>query len=226
MGIYKRVVLALGVVLAIGYSGAVAADILGRVTRVLDGDTIEVLDATNSPHRIRFAQIDAPEKNQAFGQRSKQSLSDLVFGKQVNVVVETTDQYHRTVGTVFVGSLNTNLEQVKRGMAWVYRQYARDTAFFAAEEKAKAAKIGLWADPNPEPPWNFRRSEKSGNTERGGATLGSMLGFSAGKPTGCGAKHRCSEMVSCEEAKFYLHTCGISSLDGNGDGVPCAKLCK
>ena len=96
-----------------------AATIQGKVVSVLDGDTIKVLEAGNQETTVRLHQIDAPEKNQDFGQRSKQALSSLVFGKAVTVEVVTIDKYGRTVGTVFNDGLDTNLEQVKSGMAWV-----------------------------------------------------------------------------------------------------------
>jgi micrococcal nuclease len=140
-------------------SGPVRAEfIYGKVVGVSDGDTITVLDSANTRHKIRLNQIDAPEKRQAFGQRSKQSLSDLVFGKNVQVDVSTRDRYGREIGQVLVNGTDANLEQVKRGLAWVYRQYAKDRAYFAAEEAARANRIGLWSQPNPTPPWEFRHT--------------------------------------------------------------------
>jgi endonuclease YncB( thermonuclease family) len=89
----------------------------GRVVGVLDGDTLVLLTPEKRQVKVRLAQIDAPEKSQAFGQRSKQSLSDLVFGKQVRVEQQDNDRYGRVVGRVSVGSVDANAEQVKRGMA-------------------------------------------------------------------------------------------------------------
>ena len=96
---------------------ACAETITGKVIGVMDGDTIEVLDATKTPRRIRLAGIDAPEKAQPFGARSKQHLSDQVFGKQVEVLSNKTDKYGRTVGKVMVGGKDVNLEQVSSGFA-------------------------------------------------------------------------------------------------------------
>ena len=152
-----------------------------------------------------------------YGQKAKQSLSDLVYMKQVRVVTVATDRYQRTVGTVFVGQLDVNLEQVKRGMAWVYRQYASEARYFDAEAKAKSAKVGLWADDNPMPPWEFRHRQKSVSTAKSSQGL---------LPGQCGNKHRCSEMASCDEAKHYLAACGVTSLDKDGDGIPCEMLCR
>jgi micrococcal nuclease len=89
----------------------------GKVVGILDGDTITVLVGGHQPLKVRLAEIDAPEKSQAFGQRAKQSLSDLVFGKQVRVEQQDRDRYGRVVGKAYVGSLDVNAEQVRRGMA-------------------------------------------------------------------------------------------------------------
>ncbi|MBA3031654.1 MAG: thermonuclease family protein [Gammaproteobacteria bacterium] len=139
----------------------------GRVVGIQDGDTLTLIDAESIQHRIRLASIDAPEishgskkPGQPFGQRSKQTLSDLVYGREVRAVCETDDKYGRKVCTIMVGSLNANLEQVRLGMAMVYRKYARDQAYFAAEGEAKEARRGLWADPNPIPPWEWRHRSK------------------------------------------------------------------
>lgn len=121
----------------------------GRVVGVSDGDTITVLVAGTRQLKVRLAQIDAPEKSQAFGQRSKQSLSDLVFDKQVRIIQEDMDRYGRVVGRVYVNGLDVTAEQVKRGMAWVYKQYARDRSLYRLEEEARAARRGLWSDPKP-----------------------------------------------------------------------------
>jgi endonuclease YncB( thermonuclease family) len=134
-----------------------AETLSGRVVGVHDGDTITVLDIQKRPHKIRLAQIDAPEKRQPFGEQSTQSLSELVSEEQVMLDCPTTDRYKRRICTVFVGNMNVGLEQVRRGMAWVYREYATDKQYLLVEAKAKNAKRGLWADPNPIPPWKFRR---------------------------------------------------------------------
>ena len=140
---------------------AVGGELLkGRVIGVLDGDTITLLDQNSTSQRIRLAQIDAPEKRQAFGQRSKQSLSDLAFNREAEVQVETRDRYGRLVGKVLIGGIDINLEQILLGMAWVYRQYAKDPAYFKAESQAREAKKGLWVDSDPTPPWLFRHPKK------------------------------------------------------------------
>lgn len=135
--------------------------ITGRVVGVHDGDTITLLIAGNQQLKIRLAQIDAPELAQAFGQKSKQSLSDLAFNKSIKVEKETVDKYGRTVGTLIVDGVDANREQVKRGMAWVYRQYLRDQSLLIVEEDARQSKVGLWSEsnPTPTPPWEFRHGK-------------------------------------------------------------------
>lgn len=142
-----------------------ADTLLGKVISVADGDTITVLDADKVQHKIRLAGIDAPEKKQAFGNRSKESLSDLVFDKTVNVETEKRDRYGRQIGKVLVNGQDVNLVQVERGMAWFYRQYQREQSpndrrlYEAAEDAAKAGKRGLWRDVDPVPPWDFRHGK-------------------------------------------------------------------
>ena len=144
--------------------GIAQADTLsGRVVAVHDGDTITVLDTNRTQHKIRLAGIDAPELKQAFGSRSKQNLSSLIYNRQVTVDWQKHDRYGRTVGVVLVDGHDVNLEQVRAGMAWWYRQYARDQSpadrrlYEAAENDARTAKRGLWVDANPVPPWKWRR---------------------------------------------------------------------
>lgn len=145
-----------------------AATIAGKVVGVADGDTITVLDADRVQHKIRLAGIDAPEKRQAFGNRSKESLSDLTFGKAVNVETNKRDRYDREIGKVLVNGQDVNLVQVERGMAWFYRQYQLEqspndrTLYGAAEDAAKAGKRGLWRDAEPIPPWEWRKGRSGG----------------------------------------------------------------
>lgn len=142
--------------------GEAGVTLYGRVVAVQDGDTLTVLDSGRRQHRIRLYQIDAPEKGQGYGAASKKSLSDLVYRRDVTVALVATDRYHREVGTVLLAGTDINLVQVKRGMAWVYRQYAKDPGYFAAERAARSARVGLWRDVKPVPPWEFRREEHEG----------------------------------------------------------------
>lgn len=144
-------------------AGASAADLHGKVVGVSDGDTVTVLDAEKNQHKVRLAGIDAPEQAQAFGQASKKSLSDMAYGKQAQVNWDKRDRYGRIVGKVSIDKIDVCLEQVRRGMAWHYKQYQREQspadrqAYAAAEDLARANHIGLWRDTNPVPPWDFRR---------------------------------------------------------------------
>ena len=143
-----------------------AGSLSGRVVGVADGDTITVLDTDQIQHKIRLAGIDAPEKGQPFGKRSKESLSELVFDKQVTVDTGKRDRYGREVGKVLVNGQDVNLVQVDRGMAWFYRFYKLEQSaddrklYDAAEAVARAEKRGLWRDADPTPPWDFRHQKR------------------------------------------------------------------
>jgi len=145
-----------------------AETITGRVVGIADGDTVTVLDAQKVQHKIRLAGIDAPEKAQPFGNRSKVSLSDLAFDKMVTVETDKRDRYGREVGKVLVNGRDVNLIQVERGMAWHYKAYEREQSssdrklYDAAESDAKAARRGLWRDAEPTPPWEFRKAKRGG----------------------------------------------------------------
>lgn len=133
---------------------------IGRVVGIADGDTLTVLDADKVQHKIRLAEIDAPEKAQPFGNRSKQALNGLVHGKVVRVVEHGHDKYKRTIGRVYQGDVDVSAEQVKQGLAWVYRKYApKDSPLYAIEDEARAARRGLWFDAEPTPPWDWRHSK-------------------------------------------------------------------
>lgn len=144
----------------------------GKVVRVIDGDTIAVLTSENREQKVRLASIDAPEKKQPFGTAAKQKLSELLCGQQigrgscqgkrVHVTEDTIDRYGRIIGLVTTEDININKEMVKAGLAWVYGQYLndRDRAFLLWQAEAKRAHDGLWADPNPTPPWEFRKAKK------------------------------------------------------------------
>jgi endonuclease YncB( thermonuclease family) len=186
--------------LILSASVVAAENFSGKVIGVMDGDTIEVLDASKTPRRIRLEGIDAPEKAQPFGNRSKQHLSDSVFGKQVEVVSNKSDKYGRTVGKVLMNGKDANLEQVRAGFAWHYKEYQKeqltaDRALYAdAEIAARNTKKGLWVDLKPMPPWEWRHGGKNEPTVEstasgcpcGGASLctGSKGGEYCIKPNG------------------------------------------
>ena len=156
----------LGTILLLISCSLHAAALQGKVVGVADGDTITVLDANNIQHKIRLQGIDAPETAQAFGQKSKQSLSQMVQSKQVTVEYQKKDKYGRTLGKVLHNGTDVCLEQIKLGMAWHYKQYASDqpkedrALYDQTEQDARAKKAGLWIDKAPTPPWEFRRQKK------------------------------------------------------------------
>ena len=134
------------------------ADFTGKVVGVADGDSITVLRGREQV-KVRLVEIDAPEMGQAFGHRSKQALEALVKGQEVQVVERGHDKYHRTLGRVYRGDLDVNAEQVRQGMAWVFRQYSKDATLYPIEADAKEQKRGLWRDPEPVSPWEWRKSQ-------------------------------------------------------------------
>lgn len=140
-------------------SHSFASEFTGVVVGVADGDTLTVVTSEKERIRVRLDQIDAPEKSQPFGERSRQSLAGMSFQKTVRVVDHGDDRYGRTIGTVFVDGLNINEEQIRRGMAWVFVRYAREDRLFAIEQEAKQADRGLWTDAEPVPPWEWRRRQ-------------------------------------------------------------------
>ena len=143
-----------------------AQTLTGRVVRIADGDTVTVLDAANAQHRIRLQGIDAPESHQAFGTQSKKNLSEMIFDREVTVEYEKTDQYGRIVGKILLDDRDINLAQVKAGMAWHYKEYQREQTpedrelYAGAEDEARNARRGLWADADPIEPSEFRKEQK------------------------------------------------------------------
>ena len=135
----------------------------GKVVSVADGDTITVLDAEKTQHKIRLQGIDAPEKAQAFGAKSKQALYEMVHGKTVQVSFEKSDKYGRILGKVLLDGQDICHQQIKAGLAWHYKKYqnqqpiADRDAYSASETAAKNEKLGLWSDPRPVAPWDFRK---------------------------------------------------------------------
>jgi len=160
-------------VLALAVAFSAWADFSGKVVSVTDGDTITVLDAARTQHKIRLAGIDAPERGQPGSYRSRENLSRLVYGRRVRVEGDKKDRYGRIVGKVWVAppdcpscgmTLDAGLTQIKMGRAWWFGRYANEQApedrgsYESAEQEAKATKTGLWRDPKPMPPWEWRKA--------------------------------------------------------------------
>jgi endonuclease YncB( thermonuclease family) len=140
----------------------------GRVVAVHDGDTVTLLDGMRVQHRVRIAGIDAPERGQPFGTSARENLARLVHGRRVAAHCHKRDCFGRDVCNVFVEARDVGLEQVREGLAWWYREYAREqrvedrASYSAAEGEARSARRGLWRDANPQAPWAWRRQNGAG----------------------------------------------------------------
>ncbi|MCG3684058.1 thermonuclease family protein [Aliarcobacter butzleri] len=127
--------------------------------KVSDGDTITVLTSDKTQYKIRLNDIDAPEKKQAFGNKSKDNLAKYIAGKTVKVEYKTKDKYKRILGTIYYNNIDINLKQVKDGYAWVYKKYSKNKDYYNAEKVSRENKKGLWIDKNPIAPWEFRKKK-------------------------------------------------------------------
>ena len=132
-----------------------------RIVKIADGDTLTALSEQKRQLKCRLYGIDAPEKRQAFGQASKISLAQLAFGRSAQIDIVGRDRYGRAICRVAVAGVDVNKEQIARGMAWMYRQYADDRSYSDAESVAQARRIGIWVEAQPVPPWAFRKSGRN-----------------------------------------------------------------
>lgn len=155
--------------LFLAHGSSFAEDYVGRIVGVMDGDTVDLLTESRELIRVRLSGIDAPEKKQAFGNVAKRALSDLTFDRRVVISGHKRDRWGRLVGKVTASGVDANLQMVKRGLAWHYKKYQKeqpleDRQIYAeAELAAKAKHLGLWADKEPVPPWEFRASKRTGD---------------------------------------------------------------
>jgi micrococcal nuclease len=140
-------------------------DLVGKVVRIADGDTITVLVDKQQVHD-RFSEIDAPEKAQDFSQRSQQVLADLGVGKEVKVVTHGKDRYGRVIGDVFVGDKLVNETMVREGWAWNFVKYSKSSRLAELEREARAGRRGLWAGKNPIAPWEYRAEQAKKRQEK------------------------------------------------------------
>jgi hypothetical protein len=132
----------------------------GKVVKIVDGDTFDLLINGKTTCRIRLKDIDSPEKGQDYYTVCKQALADYIFNQQVSVSFEKRDRNQRIIGTVYNGQVNVNLIMVQEGYAWHYKKYSSDILFSKAEEQAKNVKRGLWQQPKPMAPWDFRKDRR------------------------------------------------------------------
>jgi micrococcal nuclease len=131
---------------------------LWRVVGVNDGDTITCLDENNQQQKVRLAEMDAPELGQDFGKVSRDALAGTVFGKTVQVVDEGKDRYGRWIGHISIDGTDVNRQMIATGNAWHYAAYSNDKSLATLQSQAQAQRSGLWAQPNPTPPWEFRQN--------------------------------------------------------------------
>ncbi len=157
----KRVVI-IGIFLVLMAGPALAGSFTGKVVRVIDGDTVSVSCSSCQKkfHKVRLAEIDAPEKKQAFGAESTKALSDKVLGKTVVVEWNNKGRYGRIIGTIYTADRNINEEMIKSGLAWRYVQYSKSKHLFALEQQAREQGKGLWKNPAAIAPWDFRKIPK------------------------------------------------------------------
>jgi len=197
-----------------------------KVLTVMDGDTVFV-KAGPFKAKLRLVNIDSPEKAQPFGKESQESLQSLIGGKVIHVESKAVDKFGRTIALISIGDINVNEEQVRRGMAWAYSRSREGRTYARLQSEAQQAKRGLWQQANPQSPAQWRKlhpSEPSKHTPQHKALPQTQ------KPErfsnlACGKKNYCSQMVTCDEAHFYLTVCGVKRLDTNKDGIPCESLC-
>jgi endonuclease YncB( thermonuclease family) len=198
-------------------SVAMAESIEGRVIGITDGDTFTLLTPDLREVKVRVAEIDAPERGQPYATRSRQQLAQLIFRQEVTLDVQVMDRYGRPVGRPMVGDVDVTVEMIRSGAAWVYRTYSDDDELYELERTAKAERRGLWSLPEFErvSPWEHRNGSRP--EERSADAVPAFQ---------CGLKTYCREMMNCSEARFHLESCGLTRLDGDGDGVPCEAVCR
>ena len=236
--------------------------ISGKISRVIDGDTIQFIASDNELFKVRLNQIDAPEfksieasnKNQKFGEESKNSLTDLCEGKNGSMIISGEDRYGRILATLYCEDRNANIYQLESGMAWVYDKYVTDYEYYKYQNSAKSKKLGIWSEEYPLPPWKFRAGQKSYDyrIKEIEQKLENLILLTEDQINiyenkiiellnqfeetsqnnnenntigfSC-EKKTCKQMLNCEEAYFQYLQCGNTGLDRDKDGIPCESIC-
>ena len=134
-----------------------SATLVCLIVGISDGDTMKAL-CSNEQITIRLAEIDAPEKRQAYNQESKQSLSNVCFDKNAIIKAQKQDRYRRLIAYVYCYGKDASAEQVNRGMAWVFDRYVSDHSLNSVQDTARSDRRGLWNDSAPVPPWEWRKA--------------------------------------------------------------------
>lgn len=199
-----------------------AETLAGKVVGVHDGDTITLLSPDKKQEKIRLDAIDAPELHQDWGDRAKQALSAKVFGKSATVEYKQRDRYGRIIGKVLCDGRDINLEMVKDGMAWHYKQYNKENIFARAEEDARAAKLGLWAGKNPVAPWEFRRDSKPAETAKPPKPADLPPAAGAAKAAGVGLWLSATGKRHRPGCRYY--GTGTGHACGQNEGIAC-QIC-
>ena len=228
--------------------------IYGKITKIIDGDTLDFLTEKNNQIKVRLIEIDAPEIDQKFGSESKNNLVELCEGKEGYIEKTGEDYFGRTLARVFCGEKNANIHQLITGMAWVFDEYNKSMENYQYQFKAKKKGLGLWAEEFPLAPWDFRKGKKSFETriqelekriddladsynsqldeyekiiEELNEKLNNMDKESISNNSlifSC-TKKSCKQMLNCEEAYFQYQQCGNTALDHDKDGIPCESIC-
>ena len=184
----------------------------------MDGDTVMVL-RDGVKIKVRLLNIDAPESDQPYGVESRQALAERILKKQVLISSQAVDSYGRLLADISIDGHSVNEEQVSKGLAWEYSHYHGNKRYVELSRQAQELKRGLWADHQSviaPSQWRKTHPAKIPSSTPPKANI---------SPVSCGKKHLCSQMLNCAEARIYFLHCGIKSLDGNADGVPCENLC-
>ena len=153
--------IAFSVSLTVSLVAATDDTVEGKVTRIIDGDSILVVDAKKVEHEVQLEGIDAPEMKQDFGKESTEGLTKLLKDKSVRLTWKSKDNFDRLLAQVYDGDKHINMEMIKTGMAWHFKRYNKDESLAKAELEAKEAKKGLWAKESPIAPWDYRKENKS-----------------------------------------------------------------
>jgi micrococcal nuclease len=197
----------------------------GRVVSLSDGDTVTVLKDRKQT-KVRLEGIDAPEKSQAFGNKSKDALADLIGRKEVTIHATGTDKYGRTLARVIFDGQDVSEFMVARGMAWHYKEYSDDESLAELEDKARASKIGLWAEPNALPPWEFRKRRKLDAappqaSDSRGETTDPRQAFSAPQPQAGGHWLNTSSNTRHNASCQYFKNTKRGRVCGPNEGKAC-----
>lgn len=201
-----------------------------RVIGIADGDTFTCLTVNKDQVRVRLAEIDAPEAKQPYGNRARQALSELIFGKSVTLIVQDRDRYGRTVARVKIAAVDVNAEMVRTGAAWAYRDYLKDGSLLNLEAVAKEFKRGIWSLSKTEQqaPWEWRKEKRNGAAQQTASITPGRASMPQSAQNGfnCSVIKSCVQMSGCEEARFQLQTCRNPRIDGDRDGIPCEAICR